>query len=384
VGRASVLSWTQRLTGLEIERSREGLQRVRSWRIPHVTAELVERDDIDSVVGAVLLAEGVVDLTAHGVPETKLLSKLRGDREVWPTWAEIRAADILLRTIPDDVSLTMEAGRARGRHADFRLVGRESGHLATSVEFKALGLSDLEVEFYKRSEPVLNQMCPRLGTAHLHAQIEQPLEGPSPVQKREGERWLRDARRQLPRHARNLTGAAVVGHAGEALYLERLRRRLIEAFAQLPASDECWVAFYWSNGAPHRVVAQVLETIELPGHVAGIILLGAAVVILDSQIHIYSSAIEPGSRDAEELTVRSLDDHPLAAPVLEVFQSSSGIRPTLLVDPESPRRSPVLKRTGDRRILPFNLLLDKDPPEARLDPREGHRVVAMDSRLPTH
>lgn len=51
-----------------------------------------------------------------------------------------------------------------------------------------------------------------------------------------------------------------------------------------------------------------------------------------------------------------LDD--LAKLVLERFQNSSGVRLTLLKAGERI----LVNRDGTRRILPFNLLMDKDPP----------------------
>jgi len=89
---SALYEYTRRLTGLDVERAKAARERIHELEISHVTRELVEPQTIDAVVACVLLADGVEDLLACGVPRTKLVAKLRNDREVWPTWAELRAA----------------------------------------------------------------------------------------------------------------------------------------------------------------------------------------------------------------------------------------------------------------------------------------------------
>ena len=91
-----MLTWADMLTGQEKERIREAAHRVASWAISHVTNELLERPSIDNAIATLNLSSSVQALTQAGVPENKLLSKLRNDREVWPTWAEFRAAALLM------------------------------------------------------------------------------------------------------------------------------------------------------------------------------------------------------------------------------------------------------------------------------------------------
>jgi hypothetical protein len=102
--------------------------------IPHLEAELAEAT-VDNALAATLLVESVNYLTSIGVPQARLLKKLRGDRDVWPTYAEIRAAKILAAPFKEHAEFELEPQRASGKHADFkvRLVGEEE---AVFVEFK--------------------------------------------------------------------------------------------------------------------------------------------------------------------------------------------------------------------------------------------------------
>ncbi len=80
-----------KLTGLDPGRVSHARAAIRALGIAHLTRELLQ-PTIDAAVGATLLADSVEVLTARGVPRLKLESKLRKDRDVWPTWAELRAA----------------------------------------------------------------------------------------------------------------------------------------------------------------------------------------------------------------------------------------------------------------------------------------------------
>ena len=62
--------------------------------------------------------------------------------------------------------------------------------------------------------------------------------------------------------------------------------------------------------------------------------------------------------------VVSLEDNPLAEPIYDAFIGSTGVRPTLLLEPTGTRgaRAPLLARDGSRGIFPFNLLIGADPP----------------------
>lgn len=118
------------------------------------------------------------------------------------------------------------------------------------------------------------------------------------------------------------------------------------------------LGLWWGNGAALQHVHEILDLADAPAHVAGVASIGQAVAVPWNEIHVYVSSI---SRDAEEFGgVDSTVDNHLAQRVLERFESSSGIRPTLLR--ARGRESPILlRRDGRRRVFPFNLLFDADP-----------------------
>ncbi len=177
-----LLEATKKLTGLDPERVREARERIQGLGIAHVTRVLVDAPSIDAAVAAVLLDDSVTRLIERGIERTKLLSKLRNDRDVWPTWAELRAAQQIASCLADGGELQLEPDRAQGRHADFR-VRREGGaplgeRIPTgdateiSVEFKALGLSEDEASFCQRARLTLDAMKPSAGFVTLHAPLD--------------------------------------------------------------------------------------------------------------------------------------------------------------------------------------------------------------------
>ena len=146
-----LLSWVETLTGQQKERVREAAHHVASWAIPHVTSELLERPSIDNAIAALNLSSSVQALAQAGVPENKLLSKLRNDRDVWPTWTEFRAAALLMRTT--QAKFGLEVNRSTGKHPDYQVSVR--GSAPASIEFKAIGLSDQEADFCRRVSPAV-------------------------------------------------------------------------------------------------------------------------------------------------------------------------------------------------------------------------------------
>ena len=116
-----VAYWVSRLWGFSPGRQAFAKQTLAHWAISHVSDDLLA-PNADALVGAILLVESVGALVERGVPQTKLLSKLRGDPAVWPAWAEIRAASLIANQTPGEATLTAEARRAEGRHADLTFV----------------------------------------------------------------------------------------------------------------------------------------------------------------------------------------------------------------------------------------------------------------------
>lgn len=104
-GNEDLVMWTKILTGLNEGRVRDASRHIASWGIRHLNRELLAAPSVDHAVAAVRLSDAFQSLSAAGVPETKILAKLRRDYEVWPAWAELRAADLLLRISRSKISL---------------------------------------------------------------------------------------------------------------------------------------------------------------------------------------------------------------------------------------------------------------------------------------
>lgn len=363
--------WTYRLTGLPPERIAEARNAIDVWGIEHLSTELCRRSDIDAAAAACMLVSAIGALTERGVPETQLLAKLRRDPGTWSSVTEIIAGRSVLRFFDQDAEIELDRGPGRvGPRADFRI--REVGNLrGVTIEFKAIGLSDPETEFFHRMAPLLPRLCPDSGMATHHTAFENPH--PPHIATRAERRAFalndRRRRKRLPPSIRDLHGAVIAAHYTEQRYLERVRRVIEEALRQLNPRDECWVAIWWSNGAPALSVQQVLSTIDLPPHVLGLMVVGAAVAISIPAIHYFDQRLpreELLGREAD-LSVVSLEANPLAERIYDAFEGSSGIRPTLLLDPDGIRgkRQKLLFRDGSRRIFPFNLLIGRDPPGMR-------------------
>ena len=111
-----------------------------------------------------------------------------------------------------------------------------------------------------------------------------------------------------------------------------------------------------------------METVEIPEHVQGVMFVGAGVIVPHAEIH-YFTALASRDADAESSwAFQSYEEHELVqefgAIALDRFQSSSGLRPTLVAEPNEPEPTPLLFRDGTRRIFPFNFLVDPDPAPA--------------------
>lgn len=102
-------------------------------------------------------------------------------------------------------------------------------------------------------------------------------------------------------------------------------------------------------------VRQAFTEIDLPEHVLGIMLFGAAVAVPSAEIHYYDIILPRKELDDREIEppVLSLEDNPLGEPIFGAVQRSAGIRPTLLLDPSGIRgqRQPLLVRDGSRPIF---------------------------------
>lgn len=106
-----ILHWTEVLTGLDAACVLAARSQLVKWDIEHLSRELLT-DDVDATVAATLLVESAQTIASRGVPPEQLRKKLRKDKHFWGTWAEFRAADILLRWFGDEVEIRLEDGRS--------------------------------------------------------------------------------------------------------------------------------------------------------------------------------------------------------------------------------------------------------------------------------
>ena len=344
------------MCGVEPERTVAAFNEIASWDIESVTSALAA-DTIDSAVGATLLVEGLRTLESAGVERARLLKKFRAG-EFWATWAEVRVADTLLRLTEQPMAIELEPGRSGGAHPDwrFKYVMDDDG---ISVEVKAVGLSDDEAAFCARMAPALSKLLPKAGLAHGHASIDAAPPRLTKEQRRHGEREARRLIRGVPGYPAGLRGAVIVGHSTEDSYRQRIARRVSDAVRQLPTDDECWVALYWSNGAPMKDAADAIDWNEIPGHVKGVLFVGQAVAFPHRNIHCYATRVErEGSGgDIKVNSVEGPEMEEVAGLVLGSFERSSGVRATLL----RVGQRTLIKRDSRQRLSPFNLLMSPDP-----------------------
>lgn len=355
--RRSLAGWVSVLSGIAPDRCVAALDEIERWALPNVSAELLA-DNIDAAVAATLLVEGIDRLDEQGVPRKRLLKKLR-TQDLWSTWAEIRVADVLVRSHDEPLGVELEPDRASGAHADWRFQFPGAAD-SISVDVKAVGLSDNEVAFCQRMAPALPRLLPRIGLIHGHATIDSPPPAAPGRTRRAGQNVSRRAARTAPRYPTGLRGAIIVGQDSEDSYRQRIARKVRGAVRQLPARDECWVALYWSNGAPLRDAASAIDWSAIPPHVAGVLFIGQGIAFPHCEIHCFAVGI-PREHDASTaVVVQSLEGEAMqqvAEFVVARFERSAGVRATLL---RVGRRDLIL-RDGSRRILPFNLLMDPDP-----------------------
>jgi hypothetical protein len=359
---AELADWTERFTSISSERLLRAQERLATLAAPHVQLEL-SRPGLDAAVAATMLAEALEGLIDADVPEAKLVAKLRADKDVWPTWAELTAAAAIVKASEPGLRLRLEAGRAEGAHADFVLDWE--GSTDVHIEFKALGLSDQEAAFSAAVAPALRSVLPKRGVAHLHAALEQTGFILSRAERRHIKRESEARAKNLPARMRDIAAAVAVAHGTEAMYLARLRERFEEALRQLPTEQPSWVGFTWANGAPMPSVAQALETIEIPSNVLGVMFFGTVVVLADANLHHFViQRPAPFDRPAN-VELRSLHDVEYGQVVLDIAEAHTNVRPMVLAVPTRDGRHEFVTRDGSRRILPFSLLLAGDPDEYR-------------------
>jgi hypothetical protein len=234
-----LLSWTKTLTGTPSDLVSEAVQQVTSWKMEHLERELCNRPSVDTVVATALLSQAFDELRAAGIPENKLLSKLRHDRAVWPTWTELRAACLLLRSAPDGVQFEYEPNRRGGKQPDF-LFTLPNGGPSVAVEFKAIGLSDQEAEFCKRVAPSLDALLPPHGWVNVQAPVSIPQLKIENIDVQALHSQALRASRNIRNFPADLAGVTIVGRHSEPQYRRRLALRLRnEVVRQLQCRGHC-------------------------------------------------------------------------------------------------------------------------------------------------
>ncbi|MDX6635648.1 MAG: hypothetical protein QOF06_1851 [Solirubrobacterales bacterium] len=151
----------------------------------------------------------------------------------------------------------------------------------------------------------------------------------------------------MPPHIGDLHGAVVVAHDTEPHYLKRVQDRIETALRQLSDRDDCWVALWWSNGAPAIAVRQAFTEIDLPKHVLGIMLVGATVAVPSAEIHYYDII----------LPRKELDEREIEPPVLSLKDTLSASRSSLPFNarPAFVPRSCSIRLASEDSDSPFSL-----------------------------
>lgn len=200
--------------------------------------------------------------------------------------------------------------------------------------------------------------------------IDSPLEGKRPVwSPAHVDHNRREAARTAagnPYFPAGMATATIVARGAESNYVRRAASRIVEAASQLPLADDSLVCLYWTNGASIPDVVDVLDWSQLPAHVSGLMFVGLIVAFPHQNIDVFRIQLVRGWRRGDPGVVDSALDNRLAELILRRAEASAGVRATLIRGDVSGKKRQLLRRGGSERILPFNLLLDKD-----LRPREA-------------
>jgi len=351
---ADHLAWLQRLSGYDASRITQSIDRTELLGVQRLSAELGRASSADGYLASTMLWESIDWLTERGVRESRLTAKLRRP-DVWPMWAEIRAARLIAHFLEAD-GVLLDEPVASGRNVDFVFCRADVGFLP--VEFKALGLSDQERRFCRGWAHMLHSLRPPRGLVTLHADINtdpqlfhwQNLPDMYQVAAQVAE--------YLPPDLRSISGTVMVAHGDQERYIQRMVSTICEHLSQVPEAGG-WLALHWGNGAPSNVIRDAVQRVDLPEHVFGIMLTGSAVV-LDGTTHHFFMLIP---RNVEDGPWRGFSKTGLNfEPISRGFEFSAGVRPSILRVPINGNLEEFLVRDGTERFWPFNLLMDPDPP----------------------
>ncbi len=356
------LEWATRLTGIAEGELREARAAMCAFRLVHVNRELASDWSLDSLLGAWMLGRSLDALCDLGVAKQSLARKLRADPDVWPTWAELVAAAQIAKAL-GATAVTLEPERGRGTHPDFAF---ETANDRIHVEFKALGLSDAEVQFCTRMAPGLRSVCPPEGiatfTVHQEApgiSLSQSVLGPLRAECRSR------LRKALPPRLWGLAAAVATMQETEAMHAARIREAIEGALRQIEGRERSWIVLHWSGGGSLTATSIALSEMSLPSNLEGVILVGAGVLLGDPRLHWFLTMVprggDPSGAFLDRVEMRSAKPTE-SRRVLAAFEESRRVRACVLRAPSANSTSSetLLERVG-KRILPFNLLLSTDP-----------------------
>jgi hypothetical protein len=353
------LYWLQLVSGYESGRIVEAVNWVESLGLPRLSEQIGRASSADGHVAAMMLRESYEWLAERGVSPVAVNRMLRRP-DVWPMWAQLRAAGLIAHLLEDVDAVEFDVQTGTGRkNADFGFhFSGEAGLLP--VEFKALSLSYAEQCFCRDYAHILHSLKPLRGFCVLHADIDTP----APLLNRQRRRWMcQDAARRvkhLPPRLQDISGTVVVAHGSADDYIRRMARTISEHLTQLPSSGEGWIALHWGNGAPPDMVKSALVKSGLPERVAGVMLVGSAIVLDGTTHHIAMMIPRDGEERGEWESYSKVGFD--FTPIRRGFQVSAGVRPCVIrVNGENGQRD-LIVRDGSEQFWPFNLLIEPDPP----------------------
>jgi len=242
------IRWLQRLSGYTESMIHDAVDRVERWNPQRLSDELGVASGAAGHLAATMLCQAVDWLANAGVDESRLKAKLKRP-DTWSMWAEIRAAGLIAHLVDGvhGVELDVPVGPGSRRNTDFgfRVTGQPD---ILPVEFKALGLSDLERRFCRSWAPTLRSIEPVRGICTLHADIDTP---PLVINRRQRRQMCREVARnakRIPSSFGTISATVVVASGTQGRYVQRLTTTVNEHLSQLPDSCEGWIAFHWSDG----------------------------------------------------------------------------------------------------------------------------------------
>jgi hypothetical protein len=123
------------------------------------------------------------------------------------------------------------------------------------------------------------------------------------------------------------------------------------------------------TGRPADQVVASLAWNRIPPNIVGLIFIGCVLAFPHRNIDCFIIAL---SRDwsGGETVMQSEYDETIARWALERTEASAGVRASLMRAPIHGKARTILRRDGNERIVPYNLVLDRDETGPYLGGRE--------------